>query len=169
MALAEQIEQIRIGVAERGRLLAHREPLPHDEYEFEFHDMSDLGDRVLHQANVWFGLPMTQGLKLAEIDPGLGEYFKTDRGVLVLKAKSDNDLQLESGDVILQVGDTEVNSPAEFMRALREVESGEELTIDIKRNRKDKTLKTTMPEKQFSYFSPEITTKYNVQISTETD
>ena len=139
------------------------------EYEFEFHDMSELGDRVLHQANGWFGLPMTQGLKLAEIDPGLGEYFKTDRGVLVLKAKADNDLQLESGDVILRVGDTEVNSPAEFMRALREVESGEELTIDIKRNRKDKTLKATMPEKQFSYFSPEITTQYNVQISTETD
>jgi C-terminal processing protease CtpA/Prc len=168
-ALTEQIEQIRIEIAERGELMTTRELVPHGDFEFEFHEMSELGDLALHEANVWFGMPMTRGLKLAEIDPDLGEYFKTDRGVLVLKARTDNDLQLESGDVILQVGDTEVNSPAEFMRALREIESGEELTIDIKRNRKDKTLKTTMPEKQFSYFPPEITTKYNVQISTKTD
>ena len=95
------------------------------EYEIEFHDMSELGDFALHDANVWFGLPMARGLKLAEINPDLGAYFKTERGVLVLQAKADNDLQLISGDVILQVGDTEVNSPAEFMRALREFESGQ--------------------------------------------
>jgi S1-C subfamily serine protease len=126
-----------------------------------------LGNQALYEANGWFGLPLTGGLKLAEIDPDLGKYFKTDRGVLVLKAKSDNDLQLKSGDVILQVGDSKVNSPAEFMRALREIESGEELIIDIKRERKNKTLKTRMPESQFSYFTPEVSMKYNIHISSE--
>ena len=154
-ALAKQIEQIRIEVDERGRMMKIREPA-HGEYEIELHDMSELGDLALHEANIWFGLPMTQGLKLAEIDEDLGSYFKTDRGVLVLKAKADNDLKLKSGDVILNVGDTEVNSPSDFMRTLREFEEGQELHIDIKRDRKDKTLKTVMTEHRLSFFSPQI-------------
>jgi hypothetical protein len=124
------------------------------EYEFEFHELSELGDFALHDANIWFGLPLTRGLQLAEIEPGLGEYFKTDRGVLVLKAKADNALQLESGDVILQVGETEVDSPAEFMRSLREYKSGDEVEIAIKRKRKDRLLKTVMPEHRTSFFAP---------------
>ena len=128
-----------------------------------------MGNFALHDANIWFGMPMTKGLKLAELDAGLGEYFKTDRGVLVLKAMQGNDLQLRSGDVILQVGDTEVNSPAEFMRALREFDSGEELNIDIKRERKNKSLKTTMPEQRTSSIAPQANTNYRVLVTTNTD
>lgn len=168
-ALAEQIEQIRIEIDERENLMTNRVPAVSREYEFEFHDMSEMGDFALHDANMWFGLPLTQGLKLAEIDPGLGEYFKTDRGVLVLKARADNDLQLESGDVILQVGKTEVNSPAEFMRTLREFESGEELSIDIKRDRKNKTLKAVMPDSRTSFFAPDISTRHAVRINRHPD
>ncbi len=150
--MAEHIAKIRVEIDERRELLDKGVLAPvNREYEFEFHDMSEMGNFALHDANVWFGLPMAQGLQLAEVDPGLGEYFKTDRGVLVLKARADNELQLESGDVILQVGDTEVNSPAEFMRALRGFESGDEVEIDIKRNRKNKTLKTIMPESRMSF------------------
>ena len=169
--LAEQIEQIRINIDERGLRMAAGEAAGHAEgYEYEFHDLSEMGDLALHDANVWFGLPMTQGLKLAEIDPDLGEYFKTDRGVLVLKARADNELQLESGDVILRVGDSEVNSPAEFVRSLREFESGEELSIDIKRNRKNKTLKAVMPERRFSFTDPHIsTTTHNIRIHRESE
>jgi len=152
--IAEQIAKIRVQVDERRELLEKGVLAPVDsQYEFEFHDMSEMGNFALHDANIWFGLPMTQGLRLAEIDAGLGEYFKTDRGVLVLKAKADNELQLESGDVILQVGDTEVNSPAEFMRALRGFESGDEVEIDIKRKRKNRTLNTIMPENRIGFFN----------------
>ena len=151
--ITEHIAKIRVEIDERRELLDRGLLAPVDnEYEFEFHDLSDVGNFALHDANVWFGLPMAQGLRLAEIDPGLGEYFKTDRGVLVLKAKADNELQLESGDVILQVGDTEVNSPAEFMRALRGFESGDEVEMDIKRKRKNRTLKSIMPENRMSFF-----------------
>ncbi len=168
--LTEQIERIRVEVDERQLLMESGEFAPHvGDFEFEFHEMSEMGNFALHDANIWFGLPMAQGLKLAEIDPGLGEYFKTDRGVLVLKARQDNELQLESGDVILQVGDTEVNSPAEFMRALRGVNPGDELEIDIKRNRKDRTLKTVMPENQFSFFAPEFGSTHSIKITTESD
>jgi hypothetical protein len=166
-ALTEQIEQIRIEIDERRVLMESGEFAPHaDGYEFELHELSEMGDLALHDANVWFGLPMARGLKLAEIDPDLGEYFKTDRGVLVLKARADNDLQLVSGDVILQVGDTEVNSPAEFMRALRDFHSGDELEIDIKRKRKDRTLKTVMPENQTGFFAPYDSSTHTVKIIT---
>jgi len=169
-ALAEQIEQIRIEIDER-QILMEAGELAHyaGEYEFEFHEFSELGDFALSGANVWFGLPMTQGLKLAEIEPGLGEYFKTDRGVLVLKAKADNDLQLESGDVILQIGDTEVNSPAEFMRALRDYHSGDEFEMDIKRKRKNRTLTTVMPERRTSFFTPDDGRTHSFKIVTDSN
>jgi len=155
VAMTAQIEQMRAEIEKRRAVREASRVAPmDDEWVFEFDEMSELGNRALQDANVWFGLPMAQGLQLAEIDPGLGEYFKTDRGVLVLKARADNDLQLESGDVILQVGDTEVNSPAEFMRALRGFNSGDELVMGIKRNRKNHTLKTVMPEGRTSFFLP---------------
>jgi len=100
--LAERIANIKIEVAERAKLgapSAPSAPLTIGDYEFELHELSELGNSALLEAGVWYGLPITRGLKLAEIDPGLGEYFKTDRGVLVLKAREDNELQLEAGDL----------------------------------------------------------------------
>ena len=114
-------------------------------------------------------MPLARGLKLAEIDSGLGEYFKTDRGVLVLSARADNALQLKSGDVILQVGKAAVNSPAEFMRALRDYQSGDEVEMDIKRKRKDQTLKTVMPENRSSYFAPGNNNRHTIKIITQSD
>lgn len=168
--MTAQIEQMRSEIEKRRAVMeVHRvAPDVDGEYEFEFHELSEMGNFALHDANVWFGLPMAQGLQLAEIDPGLGEYFKTDRGVLVLKARQDNDLQLESGDVILQVGDTEVNSPAEFMRALRGFHSGDEFEMDIKRKRKNHTLKTVMPESRTSFFAPRDGESHTFTISTTT-
>ena len=168
--ISKQIAKIRVEVDERRALLDTGVLAPVDgQYEFEFHDMSEMGNFALHDANVWFGLPMAQGLQLAEIDTGLGEYFKTDRGVLVLKARTDNELQLESGDVILQVGDTEVNSPAEFMRALRGFESGDEVEIDIKRKRKNKTLKAIMPENRMSFFKSDNDEIHSFKITSDTN
>lgn len=169
-AITEQIEQIRIEIDERRDLIeAGRSGHEGHEYEIEFHELSELGDFALHDANIWFGLPLTRGLQLAEIGPGLGDYFKTDRGVLVLKARADNDLQLEPGDVILQVGETEVGSPAEFMRSLREYEAGDELEIAIKRKRKDRLLKAVMPENRTSSFAPLDSNAFTFRIGGKSD
>ena len=114
-------------------------------------------------------MPLASGLQLAEIDPALGEYFKTDRGVLVLKAKEDNALTLSSGDVVLSLHGTDVNSPAEFMRALRDFEPGDELVIDIKRNRKSKTLKPVIEETQARFFAPEDHEIHKITITTDSN
>ena len=175
--IAEQIETMRIQIKQHGEIIEERvAPVDghYDEfydrnYEIEFHELSEMGDFALSDANIWFGLPLTRGLKLAEIDADLGDYFKTDRGVLVLKAKQDNELQLVSGDVILQVGDTEVNSPAEFMRALRGVEPGEEVEMDIKRKRKNRTLKLLMPENRNSFFHSSDDKTHRYEFTTSND
>lgn len=121
----------------------------HGDYTFEFDEFSELGDHALSSANVWFGLPRAHGLKLASVNEGLGAYFKTDHGVLVLEAREGNSYQLEAGDVILEVGDAVIKTPADLVRALRNVEPGDELEIGIKRDRRDKTLTVTIQENRF--------------------
>jgi len=155
VAIRAQVESMREEV-ERARVLIDVHKVQHvsdapGNWEFKYESLSELGDDALREANVWFGLPVTRGLKLAEIDSGLGAYFDTDRGVLVLKAREDNDLQLESGDVILQVGGKQVDKPSDLMRALRDWEPGVSIKLDIKRERKDKTLDVVLPERNLSF------------------
>lgn len=114
--------------------------------EFEFEDFSEFGGHAMSDANVWFGLPHAHGLELAPVDANLGTYFNTDRGVLVIRAREGNTYQLESGDVILSVAGTGVNAPSDLLRALRHVEPGTDISIEIKRDLKDKTLNVVVPE-----------------------
>lgn len=147
-ALAERMEILKERLAEK-EFYFHDGELPHDihqDFEFEYGDFSDLAGHAFSSANVWFGMPRAQGLELATINEGLGAYFKTDRGVLVLKAREDNAYQLQAGDVILSVGSTEVSSPSDLVRALRGIEPGDTIEIAIKRDRRDKTLEVVMPE-----------------------
>jgi len=120
-------------------------------YVYDLDEFSELGDAVLAGTNMWFGMPMTRGLKLTELESGLGEYFNTDRGVLVLGAREDNELQLRSGDVILSVDGVEVNRPADVMRALRELEAGDNLELEIMRAQKLQTLAVEVPEDRWGW------------------
>lgn len=152
-ALAERIEIIKQQLDENGEfpLPESLAELPHwkGEYEFVFEDFSDVADQAFDSANIWFGLPQAHGLELAKVNEGLGAYFNTDRGVLVLQAREDNAYRLQSGDVILKVAGKAVSSPPELMRALRSLEPGQELEIVIKRDGEDTSLNVVMPENRF--------------------
>jgi len=169
-AMSAQIDQMRADIDKRRAVRQALQAAPADgAWDIEFDELSELGSLALQDADVWFGLPLAQGLQLVEVGPGLGEYFKTDRGVLVLKARTDNELQLQPGDVILRVGDTEVSTPAEFMRALRGLDAGDELVMGIKRDRKDRTLKTVMSEHRSGYFFPVDGTRYSYSFTTSSE
>lgn len=86
-------------------------------------------------------------LELVTIDDALGSYFGTTEGLLVVRAPRDDLLNLESGDVLLRIGGRMPHSPSHAMRILRSYEPGDEVRIDIMRNRARQTLTATVPER----------------------
>jgi S1-C subfamily serine protease len=95
----------------------------------------------------WFFPHAWLDMELVALNPELGEYFGADGGVLVVKGPEDDDsLGLKSGDVILRIGDREVQSPEHAMRILRSYEPEEELILHIIRHKSSQTLTGTVPK-----------------------
>src|SRR5690606_28082380 len=84
-------------------------------------------------------------LDLVPLTPALGEYFGTDKGLLVVRAPQDTTLGLRDGDVILEIGDREPQTPEHAARILASFESGETLTLTIMRRQRRETLEVQIP------------------------
>lgn len=79
-------------------------------------------------------------MELVELTPELGAYFGTDEGILVVRAPSDDRLQLQDGDVIIEIGGRKPMSTEHAMRILGSFELGETLELTIMRNQRRQTL-----------------------------
>ncbi len=98
---------------------------------------------------VWFGSARPWGdMELVELSPGLGRYFGTETGLLVVRAPSDPALKLEDGDVIQSIGGREPGSVSHAMRILRSYEEGEELVLDVMRDKRSRKLEVQIPASQ---------------------
>ncbi len=87
------------------------------------------------------------GLRLAELNPGLGEYFGTSEGLLVLEPPADSTLPLRAGDVIRAIDGRKPQSAEHAARILRSYARGEQVKLEITRQRRQSTVTWTVPER----------------------
>lgn len=94
--------------------------------------------------NVW------ADMELVDLNEGLGKYFGADSGVLVVSAPESNALQLQDGDVIRKIDGREPKSVRHAMRILSSYQPGENLELQILRDKKQRTLDIEMPDDRSS-------------------
>jgi membrane-associated protease RseP (regulator of RpoE activity) len=92
------------------------------------------------------GIPSLSNLQLATLTPGLGHYFGTEKGVLVVRAPTKSDFKLQDGDVILSIDGREPTSGAHATRILASYQGGEKITLHIMRDRKPLDLEAKLPD-----------------------
>jgi C-terminal processing protease CtpA/Prc len=85
-------------------------------------------------------------MELVEINEGLGKYFGTDEGLLVVRAPQANALQLEEGDVIQSIDGRKPTSVGHAMRILGSYQPGESLELSIMRDKKRRKLDIQIPD-----------------------
>ncbi len=86
------------------------------------------------------------GMELVAMTPGLGRYFGTETGLLVIRAPGNEAIGLQDGDVIREIGGRRPQDPGHAMRILRSYEAGEEVVIGIVRDRKETEVVVSLPE-----------------------
>lgn len=98
-------------------------------------------DRWLGDASPWWGL------NLAPLNPDLGRYFGTDRGVLVLSRNDRQFPELQPGDVITKVAGRSVLKPEDVLRALRDASADSRVTVALRRRGKAVALAMRVPSR----------------------
>jgi predicted metalloprotease with PDZ domain len=84
--------------------------------------------------------------ELVPLTPKLGQYFGTDKGLLVVRAPADSRLKLEDGDVIVDIDGRTPSSATHAFRILGSYQAGEELKLGVLRMKKRMTFEVTVPE-----------------------
>jgi S1-C subfamily serine protease len=82
---------------------------------------------------------------MATLNAGLGSYFGTTDGVLIINAGEKQELGLIPGDVVTAVDGRKVTSPSQLMRILRTYEQGEEFKLQIMRQKRAESVTGKMP------------------------
>lgn len=75
-----------------------------------------------------------QGLELVELNPALGAYFGAEAGVLVADVSEGSALGLLPGDVVLRIGDRDVETPDRLRRVLASYTPDEEIRFLVRRD-----------------------------------
>jgi serine protease Do len=90
------------------------------------------------------------GARLMPLSDQLAQYFGAKQGVLVSSVDDDSPAAkagLRAGDVITSVGGTQVQTPRDVAREIRETDSGD-VEIAVLRDKKSLTLKAPVPERR---------------------
>ncbi len=84
-------------------------------------------------------------LEMTALNTGLGSYFGTSEGVLIINTGEKQELGLLPGDVVTAVDGRKVSSPGQLARILRTYEKGEEYQLQVMRQKKAETVSGKMP------------------------
>ncbi|MBL8268908.1 PDZ domain-containing protein [Steroidobacter sp.] len=84
--------------------------------------------------------------ELVPLTPKLGQYFGTEKGLLVVRAPSDSRLKLEDGDVIVDIDGRTPANPSHAFRILGSYQAGEKLTLNVLRQKKKVSFDITVPD-----------------------
>jgi len=95
-------------------------------------------------------------MELVELSAGLGQYFGTEQGLLVVSAPASTSLQLEDGDVIQKIDGREPTSVRHALRILGSYQAGESLKLEIMRGKKRRTLDVEIPDDLSNGLLPEV-------------
>jgi predicted metalloprotease with PDZ domain len=87
-----------------------------------------------------------RSLELVSVTPKLGQYFGTDKGLLVVRAPSSPQYGLEEGDVLLSIEGRAPENPGHAFRILRSYQPGEQIKLQVLRNRKRMDVAAEIPE-----------------------
>lgn len=84
--------------------------------------------------------------ELVPLTPKLGQYFGTDKGLLVVRAPTDSRLKLEDGDVIVDIDGRTPANPTHAFRILGSYQAGEQLKLSVLRQKKRLSFEITVPD-----------------------
>ena len=104
---------------------------------------------VLERGRACFRSPGAFGdIELVPMTPKLGQYFGTDKGLLVLHAPQDSRVGLEEGDVIVDIAGRIPAGPDHAMRILESYQAGEKLVINVMRMKKKVAVNIDVPDRE---------------------
>tara|TARA_R110000782_G_scaffold137396_1_gene229873 strand:+ start:282 stop:1343 length:1062 start_codon:yes stop_codon:yes gene_type:complete len=116
--------------------------------------------KAVGQWSMQYGFPFAGSawgsLELIELNAGLGKYFGTDSGLLVVNAPKADGIDLQDGDVIQSIDGREPKDVRHAMRILSSYQSGETLKLGIMRDKKKRTIDVEVPaDQRGSLWAPE--------------
>jgi S1-C subfamily serine protease len=104
---------------------------------------------ALKEFNMQFGMPWVHSglgeLELVELNEGLGRYFGTDEGLLVVNAPKSDEIDIRDGDVIQSIDGREPKDTRHAMKILGSYQGGEKLKLGIMRDKKKMTIDVEIP------------------------
>ena len=121
---------------------------PEGGYEFHVPKMH-VSPEAVEKYKMEFAFPWAGSawgeLELVELNEGLGRYFGTDKGLLVVNAPESDAFELQDGDVIQSIDGREPKDARHAMRILSSYQAGEGLKLGIMRDKKKRTLDIEIP------------------------
>ena len=107
------------------------------------------GPEMVERFKMEFGFPWAGtglgDLELVELNEGLGRYFGTDTGLLVVTAPKSDAFDLRDGDVIQSIDGREPKDVRHALRILGSYQSGEKLELGIMRDKKKVKIDVEIP------------------------